>query len=266
MQFYQLLEYCVKHVGSGAQVKLTSLQQGAINQNYCLRVDANKYLVKHFVGNRWLPTNRMHIFTLQAQLAWAGFAPVPIHLSDKQDVYIEQWIEYQALEHTEDSLARCIDTLADSLHRIHHSEINTDIINLPSHWSRYLKAMHDPERKWRKKAAEYSKIWKDYAARYGSDFVLCHNDLHLSHIAPDKKLYFDWEYAYSGCRFFDLIACILANQFDQNAANQLIRRYIELSDFHREEVLQRIRILQPLVIFTHQLWWQAHQFQTHKGR
>ncbi|WP_371192802.1 phosphotransferase [Glaciecola sp. SC05] len=264
MQFYHLLDYCVKQVGSGAQVKLETLQAGTINQNYCLSIDDHKYLVKQFSGNRWLPIDRNKTFDLQLQLAQLQLAPFPIHLSDKQDVYIEQWLEYKPLSMEDDDKDICIDALAASLIRIHGANAQCPALDLPAHWQRYLKAMSDPDKKWRKKTQEYTTLWRKYEARYGDDFVLCHNDLHLSHVSPVQALYLDWEYAGTSCRFFDVLACILANQFEQHNADALIRRYIELSDFHREEVLQRIRTLQPMVIFTHQLWWQANQHQSLK--
>lgn len=266
MQFYHLLDYCVKQVVSGVQVKLDNIKAGEINQNYCLSIDGQKFLVKQFSGNRWLPTDRKAIFELQRLLSSAGLAPYPIHLSEKQDVYIEQWVAHETLVFAPLEEEYCTDILASSLIRIHNCDIPSSSLDLPSHWQRYLKAMSDPQKKWRKKAMEYSQLWRQYEQRYHSDFVLCHNDLHLSHVALENDLYFDWEYAGMGCRFFDLLACILANQFEQKTANVLIRRYIELSDFHREEVLQRVKMLQPLVIFTHQLWWQANEYQAFKRK
>lgn len=264
MQFYHLLEYCVKQVGSGVQVKLENLQAGTINQNYCLSIDKQKYLVKQFAGNRWLPTDRLIIFELQRHLASKGLAPQPQHLSDKQDVYIEQWLAHQPFAIDDTVQEQHIDILADSLIRIHACGVSSDTIDLPKHWQCYLKAMSSSRIKWQKKAVEYTQLWRQYEQRYGDDFVLCHNDLHLNHVADGLGMYLDWEYAGKGCRFFDVIACILANQFDQKTANTLIRRYIELSEFHREEVLQRVRMLQPMVIFTYQLWWQANEYQSSK--
>lgn len=259
MQFYQLLNYCVKQLGSGAQVKLESLDQGAINQNYCLHIDQQKYMVKHFVGNRWLPTKRKITMDLQTTLASQGLAPQPIHLSDKQDVYIEQWCPFLAIRLGVNDTETCIDTLAHSLIHIHGSSIRSEVLDIPAHWRKYLKYVDDPDKKWRKKANEYAQIWRDYQQRFASDFVLCHNDLHLSHVDSNNKRYLDWEYAGKGCRFFDLIACCLSNEFDQKKADELTRRYIELSDYHRGEVHQRVSILKPLVIFTHQLWWQSYK-------
>ena len=269
MQFYHLLDYCVKHLGSGNQVSLDKLEGGTINQNYCLQIDDAKYLVKRFEGNRWLPIKRDEIFSLQQRIAQHDIAAKPIHLSEKQDVYIEQWLNFdKQLSHTQEQnetvLEAQIDVLAHALHDIHSCDVQTDIIDLPKHWKVYLKSLSDPDKKWRKKVTEYSRIWSDYRARFADDFVLCHNDLQLAHVLVGQNKYIDWEYAATGCRFFDLIACILANQYSQKSANLLIMRYIELSDFHREEVLQRIRILQPMVIFTHQLWWQANEFQRQK--
>ncbi|MFC4699839.1 phosphotransferase [Glaciecola siphonariae] len=274
MQFYHLLQYCVGQVGSGSQVKLEKINMGAINQNYCLVIDDRKYLVKHFVGNKWLPIKREIQYDLQTRLANVGMAVRPLHLSSKQDVYIEQWIEHSTLsaEHADDGsepLTRHaeIDLLASTLIDVHACTISAETLSLPMQWKHYLKYMHDPERKWRNKSREYAKLWHDYEQRYQNDFTLCHNDLHISHVGflnSGKHIIFDWEYGAFGCRFFDLIACILANQFEPENANNLIRRYIELSDYHREEVLQRVRYLQPMVIFTYQLWWQANEYQTQK--
>jgi thiamine kinase-like enzyme len=277
MQFHHLLDYCVKQLGAGEQVNLNRLQGGTINHNYCLQIDAQKYLVKHFVGNRWLPVKRDALFALQQKLAEVNIAASPIHLSDKQDVYIEQWLDFsvnkegasflsntQALSGVFANVETSINTLAQALHHIHECPVETDTIDLVAHWKRYLKYVQDPQKKWYKKLQEYTKIWRDYERRYGDDFVLCHNDLQLEHVLVGQNKYIDWEYAARGCRFFDLIACILANQFTQKDANLLIMRYIELSDFHREEVLQRTKTLQVLVIFTHQLWWQANEY--HQNR
>lgn len=266
MQFHHLLDYCVKQIGRGTQVKLENLNAGTINQNYCLDIDGHRFLVKQFAGNRWLPTDRKHIFALQKQLSQIGIAPQPIHLSEKQDVYIEQWLEFEPLDPEHAPQEQCMDVLAAGLIRIHNCEISGLALDIPSHWQRYLKSIADPDKKWRKKTQEYTAQWRDYVTRHASDFVLCHNDLQLCHIAPEHGMFLDWEYAGNNCRFFDLLTCILANQFDQNRANALIRRYIELSDFHREEVMQRIRSLQPMVIFTHQLWWQANEAQNKKRK
>jgi thiamine kinase-like enzyme len=232
MQFYHLLDYCVRQVDSGIVVKLENLQAGTINQNYCLSIDQRKYLVKQFIGNRWLPTDRKQIFELQTHLSNENLAPKPIHLSEKKDVYIEQWIEHAPAQEQEKHAAdeHVVDTLANSLMHIHSSAVPCPSIDLPAHWQRYLKAMSDPQNKWRKKAQEYTQLWRQYEQRYNDDFVLCHNDLQLNHVVSEKHIYLDWEYAATGCRFFDLIACSLANQFEQKNANNLMALCISIFD------------------------------------
>jgi thiamine kinase-like enzyme len=265
MQFHHLLDYCVKQMGAGAQLKLQQINQGALNQNYSLKIDNRRYLVKQFIGNKWLPTKRKDLYTLQTRLSAAGLAAQPLHLSDNQKTYIEQWIEFEPLALNDSDPEPAIELLATSLHHIHKSKVEADILDLPKHFEKYLKYIKDPQRAWKKQAAKHIQVWQDYVSRYHFDFVLCHNDLHLQHIDPHRKIYFDWEYAGKGCRFFDLLTCILTNELNHEHSQLLIRRYIEIGDIHREEVLQRIKILQAIVIFLHQLWWQANETQAQKS-
>jgi thiamine kinase-like enzyme len=266
MQFHRLLDYCVKQMGAGAQVRLEQIHEGALNHNYCLKIDDHRYLVKQFIGNKWLPTKREALFDLQMQLAAMNLAPKPLHLSQTKKTYIEQWIEYQPLAFNANDTEPSIELLANSLHHIHSRDIDLDILDIPKHFNKYLKSIADPQRSWKKQAQQHIENWQKYVERYQLDFVLCHNDLHLQHIVPKQHLYLDWEYAAKGCRFFDLIACILSNQLPHDTAQGLIRRYIELGDIHREEVLQRVKALQPIVIFMHQLWWQACKAQLEKSK
>ncbi|WP_395342156.1 phosphotransferase [Ningiella sp. W23] len=280
LSFHLLLEYCLKHIAlntRSGQVKLEQIPGGSVNQSYCLTAGNKRFLVKQFAGKRWVPVNRRELLEIQTRLAKRGCAPMPLHLSNNNKIYLEQWIEFNVKSY---DIKDKIDILASSLQRIHSLDVHDFLssvdeskqsglsydqtikqytLNLPSHWQKYLKNIPDPEKKWAKKADEYKQVWRDYVKRYQSDFVLCHNDLSIEHVLDDTGMFLDWEYVSAGCRFFDLLTCILANQFDQGQADDLIRRYIELSDYHRSEVHQRVAILQPLVIFTHQLWWRASQ-------
>lgn len=265
MQFHHLLDYCVKQMGAGAQVKLEQIHQGALNCNYCLKIDDRRYLVKQFMGNKWLPTKRLELYQLQVRLAQAGLAAQPLHLSDNQKTYIEQWIHFEPTQLSDHDPEWVIEVLASSLDHIHKSDVEAELLSLPKHVEKYLKSIKDPQRTWRKQAAKHLQAWQEYVARYHLDFVLCHNDLHLQHIDQKRRIYFDWEYAAKGCRFFDLITCILSNKMPHELSQALIRRYIEIGDIHREEVLQRVKVLQPIVIFLHQLWWQANEAQLQKS-
>nr|WP_136249885.1 phosphotransferase [Ningiella ruwaisensis] len=278
MQNHQLLMYCVQHLSPGGQIKLENLHAGALNASYCLTIDNRRYLVKQFMGTRHLPIKPKHSFALQLELAKYGLAPRPLHLSSDQKVYIEEWVSHKVHGLSKPASENDIDLLAQSLLRIHKQPLLHDTvslskdseivglpirllpkIDLPGHWGIYLKSIKDPQRKWKAKAKEYTNTYQQYCLRLSDDFTLCHNDLSADHIASSKGLFFDWEYAGLGCRFFDLLACGLANGFSQEEMDALVLRYVELCDYHREEVFQRVKLLQPLVIFTYQLWWQAHQ-------
>lgn len=227
---------------------------GTINRNFRV-LDRNKsVLLKFFQQSDVLPIDRNAIFELQHQLSIIGMAPQPLLLNDTNSIYFEQWVD--GLEHHQAvaNNAEAIPLLADSLYGIHNAYIAAPDLALQRHWTMYWQQIPTPNASL---IDTYNTICTElfnYQQAYKCEFVLCHNDLNIDHICQNNGLIIDWEYAATGCRYFDIANCATVNTLNEEQLFDLCSKYAELSDQSVDEVLHRVQNMFKFVHFTNKLW------------
>ena len=77
---------------------------------------------------------------------------------------------------------------------------------------------------------------------------------------------YDWEYAATGNRFFDLASCIEVNKLSEKDAEQFLSAYWEetqqlnmRSPYNEAQVIENAHMMRSIVLFTNDLWILASQ-------
>ncbi len=235
------------------------IEDGMINNNFILSQGNNTLLLKVFAQNEKLPIDRRNVFELQQELAILGLAPMPIFLSGDNSIYCEKWISTcgnlkRSISHNDD-----ITMLAESLYNLHTAYVSAPILQLEKHWKCYWQAKTSIETQVLALYEEMNQKWHDYKLEYMDEFVLCHNDLHISHVCDAEGPYFDWEYAALGCRYYDLESCAVINLLDKHQKEYLLELYANLANQSVKKVSERVRLVEPFVRFTNDLWYSTVQ-------
>lgn len=236
-------------------IHLSPIFAGAINQNFLLSVNNRRYLLKSIQYQNSLSIERSDLFELQRQLASKNLAAEPIAWCEKNQVYIEQWLEDLTLsrEHNNNTLVM----LAKSLSRIHSLKINAPRLNLDEHWNKYQgQFLSDDEGSNRQIQTMQGRL-SSYLDFYKKDFVFCHNDLHLEHLCTKSGRILDWEYSGVFCRYFDLASCILINGFSDHATANLLKHYANFQNKSYTEVQKGVQASYDFVSYTNDLWSKA---------
>lgn len=239
------------------QVETTPLNSGALNQAFKLTTPHKSILLKVFSDIETVPVDRIGIFKLQEELAILGLAPKPIYLSKNKRIYCEEWLSH--IDSGCDKLAHHnkIDVLAESLHNIHSSFVSAPVLPLLQHWKIYWQQIENPSDDLQARYNQMKIMWQDLVKQNESDFVLCHNDLHLDHVVSPKGPFYDWEYAAKGCRYFDIANCASINDFDDKTLLELCHLYAHLSNLNASQVVQNVFGVKDVAGFTNDLWHQS---------
>ncbi len=237
-----------------SKVRSERIYAGAINHNYKVTAGDSQFLLKVFHANKMLPIDRKRVFRLQEELAIFTMAPQPLFLSEDNSIYCEQWIDFHPYS-AADSLMR----LAVALNLVHTTYISAPSLSLSSHWNEYWQQFNSAtQRQITQKAFEYmKKKWTEYHQQYSDEFVLCHNDLHISHVCNQNGPILDWEYAGLGCRYFDIASCCIINQLNDSQTKVLCQHYASLVNFESDYVESRVKQVTEFVEFTNKLWERA---------
>jgi len=109
--------------------KVYRIVETSINKNYKLVQGHNALLLKLVANEIDLPIDRKKIFTTQEELAIIGLAPRPIFLNESQNIYCEEWLEFEKVHQHEQ-----IEALAESLHTLHGAFVAAPKLPLIDHW------------------------------------------------------------------------------------------------------------------------------------
>lgn len=237
-----------------SQVNSERIYAGSVNHNYKVIDGDNRFLLKLFKSNKILPIDRRRVFRLQEELAILALAPQPLFLSEDNLIYCEKWIDYHPY-----SVAENLMMLAEALNYVHTTYISAPSLSLVAHWSAYwLKFNPAKQGQITQKTFEtMQNKWIDYQRQYSEEFVLCHNDLHISHVCDYHGPILDWEYAGLGCRYFDIASCCIINQLNDSQTNVLCQNYASLVDADAHYVKSRVGQVTEFVHFTNDLWISA---------
>ncbi len=260
-------------------LKITTINEGAINRNFCVwattktvlddkraEVSEKRFLAKFFANNEKLPVNRRRQFRLQASLSKQGLAPKPIFLSEDQTVYIEEWVPALNSLGTEKQQIT-IAYLATLLNKIHSTTLDLTHLHqldLSADWQHYMAFIFDDcylhlnkeeKENLRQEHKDILPVLDAYQHEHQHDLVLCHHDLHLSHVSGNHSICFDWEYAAASSRYFDLACTIKSNEFSATQSNSLIETYAAASGLEVSVIKKCTGNAMELVNFTNKLWW-----------
>lgn len=238
------------------ELLLDAMPGGSINESYVLENQDQKYFLKTFEMNHFVPTDRQALFFLQDQLAEQHKAPKPYYLAKNHDFQVEQWVEHTSLANCELSREHKIKYLAKNLFEIHQLPVYAVSIDFPDDWKMYMEtAGIVADEKLSERLELCKQIWLD---SHQHDQVLCHNDLAMEHISMcTPAVIFDWEYAACGSRFFDIAACAKINKLSAEESRHLEEFYSEYSGLSAQEVISQTEEQIPLVNLTNELWYAA---------
>jgi hypothetical protein len=249
---------------------MTRILCGAINRNFKVFDGSKTLLLKVLSNNDSLPINRRQVFSMQEELAILGLAPMPLFLNQDCTIYCEQWIDIPSdcTPHNRDGMqqskvdinqrkASVIDTLAEVLCKVHSSFVPAPLLALDKHWQMYWQKIKCPNQQLRETYEQVNQQWLRSLEQGRSDFVICHNDLHLDHISFVNGPVFDWEYAGLGCRYFDIASCCAINKLEHVDILKLCTRYADLANKDAKEVISNVKRKEVMVAFTSQLWTQS---------
>lgn len=263
-EIYPKLHEFLRTAGYSDNFKLVPLQGNGTNRHFALASQnatyENNYFLKVFVTNSLQVVNRQEQFQIQLQLAQQNLAPMPIALSDCQTFWLEQWCEpadpiaslgLQSIAHVSDS---SINELANTLVKIHQCEVQAPMLDLEAEWHRYLAISST---KTDTRLQHFLTLLKE---NWGySDLCFCHNDLHYSHVlqlTPVRVV--DWEYAAIGNRYFDIAACGVVNQLNEEQLSRFMEQYSLKMGLPKSKVQQGVQLMIAMVDFTNELWHNAY--------
>lgn len=238
------------------ELVLDAMPGGSINESYILENQAQKYFLKTFEMNHFVPTDRQALFYLQDQLADQRKAPKPYYLANNHDFQVEQWVEHTSLANSDLSREDRIKHLAKNLFEIHQLPVYAVSIDFPDDWRMYIEtAGIVADEKLLSRLQQCEQVWLD---SHHHDQVLCHNDLAMEHISMcTPSVIFDWEYAACGSRYFDIAACAKINKLSAQESHFLQVYYSECSGLPAEQVISETEEQVPLVNLTNELWYAA---------
>jgi thiamine kinase len=238
------------------ELVLNSIPGGSINKSYILENQDQKYFLKTFEMNHFVPTDRQALFFLQDQLADQQKASKPYYLAKNHDFQVEQWVEHTSLANCDLNRDSKIKHLAKNLFEIHQLPVYAVSIDFPDDWRMYMEmAGIVADEKLLERLEVCKQTWLD---SHHHDQVLCHNDLAMEHISMcTPSVIFDWEYAACGSRFFDIAACAKINKLSAEESHLLQVLYSQVSGLSEQEVISETEDQVPLVKLTNELWYAA---------
>ena len=210
---------------------LTPVAGGEVNSSFRLSAGDERYFLKLFDQDELLPAPRKQQFDIQNQVAEQGLAMPIRYYNEALGFQVEHWYPGAALTEEHFSRSQKIQLFASILAKIHSLAVEAPLLPLPDIWQCYLdKSGLSQDKDY---AQRYEKACEQWRQNCDQFTVLCHNDLSLMHICTDSGLkVFDWEYAATGNRFYDLMSCADVNQFQfrryPNINSPIIVRWLDI--------------------------------------
>ncbi|WP_421133975.1 phosphotransferase [Alteromonas sp. A079] len=227
---------------------------GIVNCVYKLIDNDKQYAVKWTGADEFSGIDRFNQFVLQQQLAKQRVAPEPVWLSDDECIWVERW-EDNDTTHLHGDV---IKVLANTLAYIHRLPITSRPLNLLARWEHYVDSAQLTKSETLRQQAEAYRASVIKSEQDTQHYVLCHNDLHVSHILrASPPVVVDWEYSAMGNRFFDVASCAVINELSADDVIHLCDAYAEASGISQREVAQSVEQHLIIVDVTNQLWRAA---------
>jgi aminoglycoside phosphotransferase (APT) family kinase protein len=181
-------------------------EQGYCNENYCLKTDKKKYLVRKFKVQE--PDRKLE-YNVQKMAYQRDFAPQPFLLDEEKGLMICEYIDGV---HRQKLRGRELKQLATVLQSLHRIRSHTRPLNLKRSFSSIPKDV--------KKALELLQ-------KYKTDNVVCHNDLNPKNIlfSDRKVILIDWEYAGMNDRYFDLASISIEFKLNRQEEKLFLQGY-----------------------------------------
>jgi len=204
-------------------LELKSLaQQGHCNQNYLLRTEKARCVLRIFGDEQRDRALEYHIQTLAYH---EGIAPQPLLHDIPNNLMVSAFVEG---EHQDRLSTAKLHMLAQTLHRLHSIALDIPPITLDTDTSSVTTYDFDP--------------------------VLCHNDLNPQNILwhDHTPTRIDWEYAGINDRYFDL-ACVMV-EFELEALDRKIflETYFQDKTWDTKKLEAYIELYQKIC----QNWWE----------
>jgi len=227
---------------------------GIVNCVYKLIDNDEQYAVKWTGGDEFSGIDRFNQFVLQQQLAKQRVAPEPVWLSDDEHIWVERWEDND----TSHLRGNVVETLAKTLAYIHRLPITSRPLNLLARWEHYVDSAQLGVFETLRQQAETYRATVIKSEQDTQHYVLCHNDLHISHILRSTPpVVVDWEYSAMGNRFFDVASCAVINELPADDITHLCDAYADASGLLPGEVKQNVEQQLNIVNVTNQLWQAA---------
>jgi thiamine kinase-like enzyme len=183
--------------------------QGYCNENYLLKAEDQKYLIRKFK----LENDRKFEFKVQKLAYEKNIAAKPMILDEKNGLMICEFLEGShkiALEKHD------LKKLAQLLRALHNIKLNIKPLDLEKVLTSKSKVIEEALTTLKK---------------YEVEEVLCHNDLNFKNILfTDEVKLIDWEYAGVNDRYFDLASVCV--EFDLGSKDEMyfLEYYFDISE------------------------------------
>ena len=208
-------------------LELTPLvEQGYCNQNYLLRTQNNRYILRVF-GTE--DRDRALEYQIQTEAYRLGIAPQTYCLDTEQTYMISEYIQGK---HKTTLSSGNLHSLAQQLRLLHSIEIDTPptILAIPN--------------------TESTPV-----AQFSHEPVLCHNDLNPQNLLwrETDLMLIDWEYAGSNDRYFDLASVVVEFGLGELERGILMEAYFQPILWDREKLETYTRLYREVC----QQWWDS---------
>ena len=204
----QLKQY---QIFKNKEIEVLSLleDQGYCNENYLLKAEDQKYLIRKFK----LENDRKFEFKVQ-KLAYAkNIAAKPILMDEENGLMICEFLEgsHKTVLDKHD-----LKKLALLLKELHSMKLNTKPLNL--------------ENALTPKSKEIEQVFVTLE-KYEAEEVLCHNDLNPKNILfTDEIKFIDWEFSSVNDRYFDLASVCIEFDLDNKDETYFLEYYFDISE------------------------------------
>lgn len=184
--------------------------QGFCNENYSFIHNHKKYLLRKFIDQT---VDRAFEFEVQNLAYVQEIAAKPILLDEENGLMICEFLEghHKDILHRDDLM-----DLAKLVKKLHSIKVDASTINL--------------EDQLNETSAELLKAF-DTVKDYGTENVLCHNDLNPKNILFDQNVkLIDWEYASINDRYFDLASICVEFDLNKNDERFFLEAYFDADE------------------------------------
>ncbi len=218
----------------GARV-LAALDSGPVSDSWLLQLDGKKVVLRHDKTiAASLCLDREAEWAVMSSACEAGFAPQPLWRDHERGLLLKEYCEAKVWRQEDLNSPGVLRELGRRLRQLHSSGIDAKPIDIDANIAAYTRQTTLAET--RRFALEAVSLAR--SLRFGSDAVLCHNDLGSSNIVGTEPLIFlDWEYAGLGSPWFDIAGVCCQNELSALQIRELLAGYSGLLSINYEEWL-----------------------------